>query len=52
MLHHASHAVKSLAGATVEDVNDFVKLLLRKQPDKIVLHIGANNLRSSELKTG
>ena len=40
--------VKSFSGATVEDMDDFVKPLLRKQPDTIVLHVGTNDLRNSE----
>ncbi|RUA05886.1 MAG: hypothetical protein DSY43_03480 [Gammaproteobacteria bacterium] len=49
--HSQRVTVKSFAGASVEDMSDFVKPLLRKQPDKIVLHIGTNDLRSSEPQT-
>jgi hypothetical protein len=31
--------IKSFAGTSVEDMGDFVKPLLRKKTDKIVLHI-------------
>ena len=47
--------VKSFPGATIEDMEDFVKPLLRKKPDNVVLHIGTNDLncacRNQELTT-
>ena len=36
----------SFAGAKIEDVNDFVKPLLRRRPDKVIVHVGTNNTRS------
>ena len=32
--------VKSFSGASVEDMTDFIKPILRKKPEKIILHIG------------
>ena len=40
--------VKSFPGATIEDMKDFVKPLLRKKPDNVVLHIGTNDLNTRE----
>ena len=40
-------AVKSFSGATVEDMNDFLRPTTRRQPDKLVIHVGANNIQSS-----
>ena len=40
--------VKSFQGATTEDMEDFVKPLLRKKPDNGVLHIGTNDLNIQE----
>lgn len=40
--------VKSFPGATTEDMEDFVKPLLRKKPDNVVLHIGTNDLNTQE----
>ena len=33
---------------TTEDMHDFIKPLLRKNPDEIVLHVGTNNRRSCD----
>jgi replicative superfamily II helicase len=40
-------AVKSFSSATVEDMNDFLRPTTRRQPDKLVIHVGTNNIRSS-----
>ncbi|CAB4037959.1 Hypothetical predicted protein, partial [Paramuricea clavata] len=42
--HH--FIVKPFPGATVSDMKDFVKPLTRRTPDKMILHVGINNLRS------
>ena len=39
-------AVKSFSGAKVEDMNDFLKPTIRRQPDKLVIHVGTNDIRS------
>ena len=38
--------VKPFPGATVSDMEDFVKPLTRRTPDKMILHVGTNDLRS------
>ena len=35
--------VKCFAGATVGDISDYIKPVLRKKPDNIVLHVGTND---------
>ena len=44
------YVVKPFPGVTVEDMNDFIKPLVRKRPDKLTLHIGTNNLKSLPAK--
>ena len=38
-------AVKSFSGARVEDMEDYLKPLIRKEPDELILHVGTNNIR-------
>ena len=38
--------VKSFAGATIEDMEDYLKPVIHKKPETIVLHIGTNDLRN------
>ena len=38
--------VKPFPGTTISDMEDFVKPLSRRSPDKMVLHVGTNDLRS------
>jgi 3-methyladenine DNA glycosylase AlkC len=40
----------SFPGATVEDMVDFVKPIIRKRPKKIILHVGTNNLKRDNPK--
>ena len=40
--------VSSFPGCTTEDMHDFIKPLLRKNPDEIKLHVGTNSLRSCD----
>ena len=42
--------VNSFSGANVQDMRDFIKPILRKNPDKLVLYVGTNDLRYSEPK--
>ena len=37
--------VKSFSGARTEDIEDYLKPLLRKEPEEIILHIGTKNIR-------
>ena len=39
--------VYSFSGADTHDMFDFIKPLLSKNPDEIILHIGTNNLQST-----
>ena len=39
--------VKPFPGASLSDMEDFVKPLVRKMPDKLILHVGTNNIKSS-----
>ena len=41
----------SFPGATIEDLADHIKPVLRKKPKHIILHVGTNNLRSDKPKT-
>ena len=40
-------AVKSFSGSKIEDMQDYLRPLIRRKPDEIVLHIGTNNIRDS-----
>ncbi len=44
------YVVKSFSGATISDMEDFIKPITRKSPDKIILHVGANDLKISTPK--
>ena len=35
--------VKNFPGATIDDMYDYIKPLLKKYPDNIILHVGTNN---------
>ena len=49
---HADHfyVVKSFPGATVSDMKDYIKPICRKSPEKIILHVGTNDLKNSSPK--
>ena len=40
--------VKSFSGATTEDMEDYIRPVLRKEPDKLILHVGTNDLKTLE----
>jgi len=40
--------IKSFSGATVNDMKDYARPTIRKEPDLIVLHAGSNDLRSNK----
>ena len=44
-------SVKSFSGATVDDMGDFLKPSIRKRPDKLIIHAGTNDVRSSSPTT-
>ena len=39
--------VRSFPGATINDMHDYVKPLLKKAPDNVILHVGTNDARNS-----
>ena len=49
----ADRKVKSYSfpGATIEDIGDHIKPVLRRKPKYIIVHIGTNNLRADKPKT-
>ena len=40
--------VKSFSGATTEDMEDYLKPILRKEPQNLILHVGTNDLKAME----
>ena len=42
--------MKAFPGATVEDMEDFIKPITRKSPNKVILHVGTNDLKNSTPK--
>ena len=36
--------VKSFAGATSTDMEDYLRLIIRKEPNKVILHVGTNDI--------
>ena len=42
--------IKVHSGATSDDVVDYVKPVIRKKPEKLIIHIGTNDLKK-EIKT-
>lgn len=38
--------VRPFPGATADDLKDYIKPLLRRKPNSMILHIGTNNLRN------
>ena len=41
-------SIKSFSGARVEDMEDYLKPLIRKEPDELILHMGTNNIRDDD----
>ena len=45
-------AVKSFLGARIiADMDDYLKPLLRKEPDEVILHVGTNNIRDESSRS-
>jgi hypothetical protein len=42
-------AVKSFSSSKLEDMKDYLKPLIRRKPDEIILHIGTNNLKDADV---
>lgn len=43
--------VKSFSGATTSDMEDYLRPVLRKEPNKIILHIGTNDINYQTAQT-
>ena len=43
--------VKAFSGATSEDMKDYIKPIIKKKPDIMVMHIGTNDLTEENSKT-
>ena len=41
-------SIKSFSGARVEDMEDYLKPRIRKEPDELILHMGTNNIRDDD----
>ena len=41
-------AVKSFSGVKTEDMKDYLKPLIRREPEEIILHVGTNNIKGQE----
>ena len=41
----------SFSGAKVEDLSDYVKPILRRNPKEVIIHVGTNNLRPNNPDT-
>ncbi|CAB4031562.1 Scavenger receptor cysteine-rich type 1 M130 [Paramuricea clavata] len=44
------YVVKAFPGANLSDKEDFIKPITRKSPEKIILHVGTNDLKNSPAK--
>ena len=44
-------AVKSFSGARIADMDDYLRPLLSKKPDEIILHVGTNNIRDESSRS-
>ena len=42
--------VKNFTGAAIDDMYDYIKPLLKKCPDNLILHVGTNNMVMSHPK--
>ena len=53
MISRKGRVVKVIpfSGATIEDMYDYLKPMLRKCPDNIVLHVGTNNAAREPART-
>ena len=45
MIQHLKVQIATFPGATTLDMTDHIKPIQRKRPDKLILHVGTNNLR-------
>jgi lysophospholipase L1-like esterase len=49
-LYNHYYVVKAFPGANLSDMEDFIKPITRKSPEKIILHVGTNDLKNSPAK--
>ena len=40
--------VKHFSGSATEDMKNYIQLPLKRDPDRIIIHVGTNDLRSSQ----
>ena len=40
--------IKSFSGATTRDMKDYIKPVQRRNPEKVILHIGTNDIPTKE----
>ncbi|CAB4034407.1 Hypothetical predicted protein, partial [Paramuricea clavata] len=43
--------ISTFPGSTTRDMYDYIKPVLRKKPDQVIIHVGTNSLRESESPT-
>ena len=43
-------AVKSFSGANITEMEDYLKPILHKEPSKVILHVGTNDLKHLSAK--
>ena len=41
-------SVKAFSGASIEDMEDYLKPISRKEPDRLILHIGTNDVPNTQ----
>lgn len=46
---HNRVIINSFPGATADDMTDHIKPVIRRKPNKIILHVGTNNLEKDEV---
>ena len=42
--------VRCFPGATIQDMRDYLKPILRRNPDRIILHVGTNDAKHNKAK--
>ena len=43
--------IRSFTGATINDMHGYIKPLLKKSPDNVILHVGTNDVPNSTSRT-
>ena len=43
--------VSTFPGCTTKDMRDHIKPIIRKKPDRLIIHVGTNSLQDSESAT-